>query len=565
MNRDRIQLTILALLVLLSASCWAQPITKQIAPGVTLYQEITADPPLVVTAAIVDPATPGVQIKAALGGDTVIEENPTKGRETISAMTARRGAVIGINADFFPYTGDPLNACVIDGQLVSEPEGRRAVVGITKDRKPFCDIPRLDAKLALASGVSRQIDGINRGRETNRVVAYTDIFGASTKIDYKGTDLICTSPDLPVQPGKDMQLTVTEVKLDATNTPIPKGGIVLSAGGPAASFLSANFKAGDSFTVRFDIKSTNGTDWTQVDQAVGGCVWLVNKGEVWLDVAAEGSGESFSTTKHPRTAAGYTADGKLILATVDGRQAISRGISLTDLAGVMKGLGCVTAINLDGGGSTTFSYRGMVLNSTSEGEERAVADGLLVFAPPAEGQPIKLAVTGVTTDVISGQSMQLSLTSGDDAKPLTEDQLASVVWGTNGGVGFVNQSGLFTPVKTRKGSVRAMLGNEVAWVDVAVAAGAAVRLSAQLVADKADPTRAALNVGAYDLNSNRVPNAPMTVTITGGKADAETGTTDEKGAFTTNIIWDAAATEKGAVVTSGTLTAEAELTEAATK
>ncbi len=63
--------------------------------------------------------------------------------------------------------------------------------------------------------------------------------------------------------------------------------------------------------------------------------------------------------RHPRTAAGVTADGRtLILAVVDGRQpGHSIGVTLPELADIMIGLGAVDAINLDGGGSSTFIYR----------------------------------------------------------------------------------------------------------------------------------------------------------------------------------------------------------------
>ena len=63
---------------------------------------------------------------------------------------------------------------------------------------------------------------------------------------------------------------------------------------------------------------------------------------------------SFTRARHPRTAIGIKADGKIILLTVDGRQANSAGMSLPELTSTMRWLGCVSALNLDGGGSTTL-------------------------------------------------------------------------------------------------------------------------------------------------------------------------------------------------------------------
>jgi len=63
---------------------------------------------------------------------------------------------------------------------------------------------------------------------------------------------------------------------------------------------------------------------------------------------------SFNKTRHPRTALGIKPNGNVILLTVDGRQENSSGMSLFELTKVMKWLGCASAINLDGGGSTTL-------------------------------------------------------------------------------------------------------------------------------------------------------------------------------------------------------------------
>jgi exopolysaccharide biosynthesis protein len=67
---------------------------------------------------------------------------------------------------------------------------------------------------------------------------------------------------------------------------------------------------------------------------------------------------SFSRSRHPRTAIGIKPNGRVLLLTVDGRNANSAGMSLTELAQTMKWLGCTSAVNLDGGGSTTLWING---------------------------------------------------------------------------------------------------------------------------------------------------------------------------------------------------------------
>ena len=64
----------------------------------------------------------------------------------------------------------------------------------------------------------------------------------------------------------------------------------------------------------------------------------------------------------PRSAIGYTNDNHLILIVIDGRQVNSRGVYLEELAIIMKNLGCVDALNLDGGGSSVLLVKEELMN-----------------------------------------------------------------------------------------------------------------------------------------------------------------------------------------------------------
>ena len=93
--------------------------------------------------------------------------------------------------------------------------------------------------------------------------------------------------------------------------------------------------------------------------------------------------ENFARDRNPRTAIGKTADGKLLLVTVDGRQSkISVGMSLYSLADLLLELNAIDAINLDGGGSTTMVVKQKVVNKPSDQTgERPVSDAILVLSP----------------------------------------------------------------------------------------------------------------------------------------------------------------------------------------
>ena len=84
--------------------------------------------------------------------------------------------------------------------------------------------------------------------------------------------------------------------------------------------------------------------------------------------------------RHPRTLAGTTREGDVVLVTVDGRQPYSSvGASFPESAAVLRWFGVTDGVSLDGGGSTTMVLNGAVVNSPGGSAERAVGDGLFVL------------------------------------------------------------------------------------------------------------------------------------------------------------------------------------------
>lgn len=129
-----------------------------------------------------------------------------------------------------------------------------------------------------------------------------------------------------------------------------------------------------------DFQKLNSAD--QIISGVGGSDILMSGGKI-----PEISDREFSTVRHPRTAVGYDASGKVFLVVVDGRQPeTSNGASFSDLAAIFHSLGCTDALNLDGGGSSTVILKDskgnyITKNSPSAGALRAVSSTLLVCLP----------------------------------------------------------------------------------------------------------------------------------------------------------------------------------------
>ena len=118
----------------------------------------------------------------------------------------------------------------------------------------------------------------------------------------------------------------------------------------------------------------------QLQEALGGNAILVKNGQIYQTPQT-------GADREPRTAVGIKADGDVFFAVIDGRQEpYSAGISMPDLAQLMMDLGAVTALNLDGGGSSTFTTRELggdqleVDNSPSDRSERSVSNTWLIVS-----------------------------------------------------------------------------------------------------------------------------------------------------------------------------------------
>ncbi len=117
-----------------------------------------------------------------------------------------------------------------------------------------------------------------------------------------------------------------------------------------------------------------------VEDAVGAGPALVSDGQVRVSTNEEVFFGSAIPNTHPRTAAGIRADGTLLLVVVDGRQPVSRGVDLEQLAALMVDLGAEEALNLDGGGSSSLFVNGGLLNRPSGVTvEREVMSAIGVF------------------------------------------------------------------------------------------------------------------------------------------------------------------------------------------
>jgi hypothetical protein len=326
--------------------------------------------------------------------DAVHALDAAVGLETVSSMAQRRGALAAINGGYFRTTGtfrgDSTGTLQIDGTLLSEPDRARSAVGFMRPRSARTGTGAGATELIFghvtweatvdANGRKRPLDGINRPRGADEMVLFTPAFHQTTLTDASGTEVV-------VRRGR-----VEEVREQTGSTPIPADGFVLSAKGAAREWAREHLRRRTRIKVSAALKPADATGspeknpWPAAEDVVGGGPKIVTEGRVDITLEREKVQPAFSTTRHPRTAIASLPGNKALLVVVDGRQpAISVGMSLDELARLMIELGAVEAINLDGGGSSTMTVGGKVVNHPSDVTgERPVSDAILVLpAKPA--------------------------------------------------------------------------------------------------------------------------------------------------------------------------------------
>lgn len=315
---------------------------------------------------------------------------PDGGRQRTSSMCAVYDCLVGVNGDFFYGEGRPAGAVVIAGEPWITPRYRRPHMMIGDDgyqvgklEIPIRIVVRypqpvepLDELLGLNNAKDQRrpirLDGVNSERGRDALIVYTSRRGARTGTSRSGVDVVARIVSKPRRLLLRSESTIELVKLvPKGNARIPDGGIVLSGRGHAGERLRdlwEDVRAGDA-RARM-VVSVGGPAAKHV---IAGRPVLVREGELEPQ-----DDDWFSYAPHARTVVGWKDDGTLYLVTID-RSRGTRGMSLNEAARFMRRLGVEAALNLDGGGSTTFVRRGTVRN-VPPGSERSVGNALLIVA-----------------------------------------------------------------------------------------------------------------------------------------------------------------------------------------
>ena len=278
-------------------------------------------------------------------------------RVSIKNLAQKEKAIAAVNGSYFkPQTGVPLGTMMVDGELLTGPIYNRVAMGI-RGNEFIMDRVTLNATLS-AKKKELVIDNINQPRMLSTyVIVYNRKWGLNSPPAPK------YGANIAVFDGKVMNVSDGSIS-------IPDGGYVIS--GPKSKLepffneknLKLNIKVGDE-------------NWEGVDHIISGGPYLVKNGEIFVDTAEEKL--TSVGGRNPRTAIGYTLDGKFVMVTADGREESSIGLTLSELAYFMKSIGCYNAMNLDGGGSSVMYFNGLTVNNPSVRGGIPLSNALVIY------------------------------------------------------------------------------------------------------------------------------------------------------------------------------------------
>lgn len=506
--------------------------------------------------------TPSTDVTPTVAYGTKVTDRVTLTGMAQQLESQGKRVVSGLNGDWYVLsTGAPTGLVVTDGVVrATGYYSSTWAIGFYDDGTAFIAQNGLSMSVTLSGATLNLSGGINKVRKmtssdgSGGLTLLTSDFADTTKNSEAGVDVILTpvedeSGTYSTEPriGRQTQYVVEQVLESTGSIAIPEGKAVLTLNAKDNADTLAKLRAlvpGD--TVTLSITSTDAR-WNDVDQALGGVAKLVTNGQA-------ASGLDASRTAWP--AIGIKADGTLVFYALDGKQpGLSVGATQTQVAQRLIELGCVEAICMDGGGSTTIGVTYPdgssmeVVNSPSDGSQRANSTAIFLTTElQPTGELDSYYVTPTDNLLLSGAAVQLSASGLDTHYYPTSGY--EVEWEVTEGGGTVDENGLFT-AGTESGTSRVTADDGYASGTVSITT-VSTPDSITLSDESTGAAVTSLNLdpgGQMDLKASasyRSLDLTAQDTCFTWTADPAVGTVDENGLFT--------AGEKSA---SGTLTISA--------
>ncbi|MGB3367561.1 MAG: phosphodiester glycosidase family protein [Acidaminobacteraceae bacterium] len=335
--------------------------------------------------------------------DVLYNKEDVTVRNKLSKLSTSPELIGAINGDFFDYGAkSTLGTIVSNGDFISTGihDGKFSSFNVSKLGIPFLQ-NWTSAGLKLTSESSKlTIEYKNKPYlDFNRAIIYDHNWKDSSYGNTLKKDIV----ELVIESG-----LITDIRRNLDPVAIGPNTTVISAVGTKISAVTSNFRIGDKVEIAYDINFNN------INTSIGGGSIILENGKVVTNLTLPIPG------RHPRTSVGINKDkNKLIYAVVDGRTSSFVGVTESELASIMFKLGANDALNLDGGGSTEMVTKKLgsdklsIVNTPSDGVERAIFTGLAVFSNSAKGNIEKLDVD-ISTDAVIGTDIKFTAFNTDE-------------------------------------------------------------------------------------------------------------------------------------------------------
>jgi len=284
--------------------------------------------------------------------------------------TAQRySAAAAINGGFFNRNNKlPLGAIRRDGRWLSSPILNRGAIAWNDSGGVKIGRFSLQESLITSTGQRLPILAFNSGYVQAGIVRYSSEWGNTY------TPLIDNEIIVVIQ-NNQVSAQLPGGAAGVTAFPIPPNGYLLALRSnsavakklPVGSIVSEESTAVPAYFKAYP-------------QILGAGPILVQNRQIVLNAKAEGFSDAFIRETAARSAIGTTVEGTLLIAAVHNRTG-GAGPTLTEIARIMQQLGCIDALNLDGGSSTSLYLGGQLLNRSPRTAAR-IHNGLGVFIQP---------------------------------------------------------------------------------------------------------------------------------------------------------------------------------------
>ena len=378
----------------------------------------------------------------APGGDVmpmVVYGDTLYGRSTMDYMREymkEKGyTVVGaVNAAFFDLkNGLPLGMVVTDGILRASGSG--VTLGVEDDGGILLGDVTLEVR-----GAWKDEDILLHYNQLltdgNGMVLYSGDYDTKIKGGTEGYHVLLKAEgEASLTLGGEVECEVVKIAEKTTTCSIPKGCFVLSLAEAFAYEPYQNairkLSVGDTVTLSAKIDKA----WEDVQYAVGAGDLLVSDGEVCTSFSFAGAGQ-----KAARTAVGVKANGEVVCYTMDEDNSDpSKGITLSALAERMAELGCVDAVNLDGGGSTCLGVTRpgetvfTTANTPSDGQQRGCANFLFFVRKTKAAQAAtQIFVYPYNSAALPGGKLTMTAKAAD-SNYMAAGMPGEVIWSAFGG------------------------------------------------------------------------------------------------------------------------------------